>query len=595
MYDPSWLGTITLFVAQKALSVIGVDYASAQLWAPALVQHYGPGSHYLDVTRDIEVALWFSLHKYHELWIGLKEGNDPENLRDIFHTVAWFTDVQTSNDQDEAPVIYAFDAEVWNGNAVPRHGQLVELLALEPGRALAKRAGRLRCQSAALIYSDPNNTDGPQLNGKLVAAITLARPFNLDRTVTARKSVHEIVPPPAEDQLYKALIAYPSYMKFEPPHLEQPLPIPFFLNSVFRVQDSPNVIVLGGSGTYAAPLRLKFRLLPGPDLAAVQELREYMGLTHHITPSPFHASLLAAKLDPIDLAGRIFRFQDALELMLETPLWTFTPSVDNTPRGLRMWIQSALPLGIADEIAGRSTDNVYVEICPLDVISPGKSVGEDLLRAVWVVRSGLEYAITVFRRGNVGTYSYTLQYHHNESTGTFDLLGYADLEESTEKPDAEALKALFVTLTLLRDLSPENKPPPYYYAIADGKDYLPYPLLEGQFARPCLIAGTNLVIPKALDGSSYLRASGAPRETSLLPEDSEEAFTELERFVPMVKSPHYVAWAGSRLAEMYVDRGRFEDALQILAMAGNAAQSEAIGPILERLQLLVEKIVASMH
>ena len=80
MYDPSWLGTMTLFVAQKALSVIGVDYASAQLWAPALVQHYGPGSHYLDVTRDIEVALWFSLHKYHELWIGLKEGNDPENL-----------------------------------------------------------------------------------------------------------------------------------------------------------------------------------------------------------------------------------------------------------------------------------------------------------------------------------------------------------------------------------------------------------------------------------------------------------------------------------------------------------------------------------
>jgi FRG domain-containing protein len=32
-------------------------------WYYAIVQHYGPGTHLLDVTHSLDVALWFALHK----------------------------------------------------------------------------------------------------------------------------------------------------------------------------------------------------------------------------------------------------------------------------------------------------------------------------------------------------------------------------------------------------------------------------------------------------------------------------------------------------------------------------------------------------
>jgi hypothetical protein len=34
------------------------------MWTRAITQHYGPGSHFLDVTSSEEVALWFALHQF---------------------------------------------------------------------------------------------------------------------------------------------------------------------------------------------------------------------------------------------------------------------------------------------------------------------------------------------------------------------------------------------------------------------------------------------------------------------------------------------------------------------------------------------------
>jgi hypothetical protein len=396
MYDPAWLGTMASFVARQALPAIGLDYPVAQIWAPALIQHYGPGSHYLDVTHDLEIAVWFSLLQYHELWIALKEGDDPKDLRDFFHKVAWFTDADEPDDKRK-PIIYAFDVEPWNGDAVANHGQLVDLLVLDAGRQLATKAPRIRAQSAALIYSDPGNPLGPNLHSYLVARVTLTEPFDFECAPVTQKHIHEIFPAPTGDPLYKALLEIPAFTKFHPSRLEQPLPIPLVLGWPLRVRDSPMIAVLGGSGTYEAPLQIKFRLgPPGPDLLPVAELRKYLLLGSHMTPPLLHHSLVGAGLEPVEIGGRSFGFEHALALMLEAPLWTFTPNVNSTP-GLGMWIQSALPLGIADKIAGHSTDSVYLELCPVDVILPGENIGEDLLRAVWVVKAGSDYAVTVSR------------------------------------------------------------------------------------------------------------------------------------------------------------------------------------------------------
>jgi FRG domain len=588
-YDPRWLGSMSSFVAQSALLKAGIDFVVAQLWAPALVQHYGPGSHYLDVTRNMEVALWFALNKYHERWLALIEGDDLDKTRDHYFPIAWFTNAAA--DRDCAPIIYVFDVEVWDGTAFPSHGQLVELLASEQGQKLSKKAERLRRQQAALIYSDPQHGDGPNLAEKIVATFDLALPFNLRGAATTKKPVDYLFPPPQKDEFYKSLISYPSYMMFDPPRLEQPLSVPLVLHSKLAVEGAWNVRVLpnSGDGSHGAPLRLKFT--PSPGSAGAQILRD-TAITRHITPSPLYAWMVAGNPEPTTLGQRTFRLEDALVLMPEAPLWTFTPSVEDKPTGLGMWLQAELPLGIAGEIAGRSTDNVYMEICPLDVIELGKSANEDLLRAVWVVKEGDDYSVTVFRRGPPGTYAYVVQYRHDQNSGLFNRLG-AVASDEVAKAFEDSLKALLLTRMVLKDLSPGNKPPAIYSGLADGKDYLPRPLLQGQWAKPQAVAGTNYVVPKALDGGTYLQASGSPIETPWLPRDQEEAFRELQRFFPLSKSQHYVAWLGASFAEMLAHREKFDDALEVVETAFDAAGATKSELIMANLLILRGKILAA--
>src|SRR6266404_56785 len=71
-YDTSWVTPIATFLARDLLK------DNEQIWSgspdidavfgPALLQHYGPGSKFLDVTSDLTIATWFSLHKRHERW-----------------------------------------------------------------------------------------------------------------------------------------------------------------------------------------------------------------------------------------------------------------------------------------------------------------------------------------------------------------------------------------------------------------------------------------------------------------------------------------------------------------------------------------------
>jgi hypothetical protein len=380
-------------------------------------------------------------------------------------------------------------------------------------------------------------------------------------------------------------------MRFDPPRLEQPLTAPFYLSRELPFHESPNIRDLGGTGDYQAPKRLKFRMEPGPHADIVLQMTAYLSLGQHMTPALFHAWLLERQLEPVALAQRSFRLENALPIVLETPIWTFVPSVD-TPFSRGMWIQSALPLGIANQIAGKSTDNVFVEICPLDVIKPGLPEANDLLRAIWVVRVGTDYVVTIFRRGVVGTYSVTVQYGFNAETGIFvprkSALG--DYDGAANDP----LKALFLTLTVLRDLSPGIKPPPTYNLAFDAVP-LPLPLLEPQLALPHEVPGTPYIIPRALDGTPYLRASGGPRETKMFPGEPELAINAFERFLPQIKAPNYVALAAADWAEMLAAQGDLVGSLNILKRAADAAEQSGVPMLIARVEELTYRVHSAIQ
>ena len=86
-YDPAWLVSIQLYSMAIDEHGASTPYDQVYLWGPALLQHYGPGSSYLDVSSDLDTALWFALYKRHEKWLALQQ---PSGLPRT-HCCAWHT------------------------------------------------------------------------------------------------------------------------------------------------------------------------------------------------------------------------------------------------------------------------------------------------------------------------------------------------------------------------------------------------------------------------------------------------------------------------------------------------------------------------
>lgn len=133
-YDPAWLATIAGFVGHYAKLDQMIDLATKQVWGPALLQHYGPGSSYLDVTSDIEIALWFSLHEWHDRWISLKRDGlgsaattevNTYTVSEMHVYTTWFTNVVMGPEDTDLPVVYVFDLDRWDGKGHPTHNVIV--------------------------------------------------------------------------------------------------------------------------------------------------------------------------------------------------------------------------------------------------------------------------------------------------------------------------------------------------------------------------------------------------------------------------------------------------------------------------------------
>jgi hypothetical protein len=104
-YDPPWLVSIQMYLGQRSAGEFDVTGDVMQLWAPALLQHYGPGSAYLDVSADLDVALWFSLYRYNGRWFSIPAREGP--ARRLY--CAWYTEFEQPWPPGDGPVVYVLE------------------------------------------------------------------------------------------------------------------------------------------------------------------------------------------------------------------------------------------------------------------------------------------------------------------------------------------------------------------------------------------------------------------------------------------------------------------------------------------------------
>src|SRR3569833_3313732 len=165
-------------------------------WFYAIAQHYGPGTHLLDVSHSVEVSLWFALHR---------ATVNRDFFRIFFRTArraAPYPSVSREDDwvsympwEDGPGTLYIFDVPRWSGSPRPKHGELVDL-ADSPD--FFARSSRISAQHACLIASDSEDQAGYLTRFLAHLPIQVGWPMYGSETVTARETTKK--PNPKDDE-----------------------------------------------------------------------------------------------------------------------------------------------------------------------------------------------------------------------------------------------------------------------------------------------------------------------------------------------------------------------------------------------------------
>lgn len=221
-WDDRWFRAYCTLVATRLReNAEELDETSAWvIWSMALAQHYSIGSPYLDVTKDVDVALWFASHQsesHHELLV-LGPAGPLDPLTD-FPAQLEFTTFRPSS--EPIAYLYVLDVPLWGGGGHPKHGDLIDLTRAP---AVFANAPRIQAQAGNLIYGERTVAAGD------LSSFLVAPPIEVPTTMTGKcsnKTTRDVFPPVARDPWYEALVSIP--LSFDTPdnrHLVPRLSIP---------------------------------------------------------------------------------------------------------------------------------------------------------------------------------------------------------------------------------------------------------------------------------------------------------------------------------------------------------------------------------
>ncbi len=408
----------------RSSSQSGIDtIMNFSVWFEALVQQYGPGSPYLDVSSSIEVALWFALNEVEitnrEFWIS--PTGHPKipiyfptmHFNPKFVGTAWF---------------YVMDVPIWDGSNIPQHGELVDLLE---GPELVSSSIRIKRQKGSLVFADR------ELNGGDLSSFYVCDPIEISSLFSGSELVNEsftyLFPEPEDDPWFQLLSKAPLV-----PHLDE--------LSGFSYKQSLEVYVVTNSKEIDKdflPLQRQIEEIAMPTRAVV---RTYPEILKKIRAT--------SSMD----------IEEATYILVEVPLLSTTPPIN-------LWNQTVLRYGLGKNARPKLSDdyrilpytsleNVLFEFSALDTSFYRNNLDDEPITAMWITIENETYQCTYFfkEEGGFSFKPFAIEYTFSLESGQFEIKGERNIPVVEINIIQGAIKYFFIALHVLRKFSPTLKP-----------------------------------------------------------------------------------------------------------------------------------------
>lgn len=417
------------------------DMALWFVWLQALAQHYGAGSKYLDVTKSLEVALWFALHQFETVESkGIMGQCGPYDAQcDDISNAPWCRYTRAY----EPGYIYVFDVPKWDGKGLPRHGMVVDLTEA-PG--IIAGSTRINVQKGCALFAQ-KNVDGGNLASFLACSpVRVSWPM---AGISLPASADQLFPLPQSDDWYARFISAPLLNRLDSKTSQLELMHPVAVN-----------------------LHLPDRLNAIPDVN-----RRVISITPRLLWPTLVSSGNGVRPAFFADRGENQELEKATPIVLQSPLCGLTPPLKGADWNHGLLAGDAAKYVTVDDLEagglshGVSLCNVFMEFSPLEKTGWERVEKGDCsiiwLRGLWVISQDQEYEIRAWFQsfeGNDSALAYTdpMLVTLDPSTKRFrsrttKSISWDDFSET----QSEIAKSFFVTLMILRELTPLMKATPF--------------------------------------------------------------------------------------------------------------------------------------
>lgn len=448
------------------------DLTTLLVWTEVIAQHYGPGSKYLDVTTDMDVALWFALNDLKDTPISLVMGDegpvDPE--ADVLADLHMLLPGDAKRDPGYLMVL---DLPMATSPLDYRHGAVLDLA---DAPASLSDSSRIAHQHALLAWADSSASGGDLSPFLIDQPIQIAA--NLQDEISDAVTVDHLFPPPRLDAWYHRLLSVPLVLEQDPEsdvlHLNQAIPIALYAKDLEDGYDVTESIIC-----------LRPPLL-------VHELQ------NRLTPQ-----------NREELGG--FLPEDATIIVLEEPLYLLTPPIDSG-----QWFEESIADGLpsvapvqtdtGSSLDSVQLDRVYLEFSPLELTDwhqvESSTETKPLHAGTYIERSNNEYRIwTITRNLPNGQHEVDgpITFVFDTTAKRFMIRFRNDELREARSVAPFRLKTLLLALGILRDLSPEVAAALFSPRVYDEIHVIP---LTGHFTlRPARFKDTKVFVLRSENDS----------------------------------------------------------------------------------------------